>query len=609
MAKQWDDEENFARRHKRIGIFVTVGILAAAGIVAGIFFIHQKNSTPQSTTSYREYTVAQGDVTVGTTESGTVTLENDTVAFPTACTVSSVLVKPGQTVKKGDPLIQLDLSSVNDSTSDTRQKLEEAKLSLQTAAEDRKTKLNEAKVTYESSKFLAQSAPITKELTLQELENNIHSAQTTLEKDQKDLSSYKALQKSWPSDYAKLQNLKKWADDAKASETSYETELSDFKSNNATVLNTYNNLKTARDNARQNYIALKYNEDAETDSQGNDVDDLEEAYKEASKTASSYYSKVAGSIVSQQTVLEDKVSQYTAEYNNYTAAYNDFKETYDGKYKISGSDLDAKVTELQNSVNNDSYNLKKAEKTAEISSQNAATKEKTDLNTAASAQDTYDLTVSKLGQAVNSAQESYDKLEQQLQEINNALNGNGILVSPADGIVASTAVSSGSRVSANQTMLTISTNRSVSLALSVSEDDITGISIGQEASISLSAYDDQSFDATVDSITAEPARSGASSVTYTVIVKSTAPVSSNGKIYTGMSGEGTVIQKRAKEALYLNNRTITFRDGVSTVLVKSGNGTKNVTVKTGFSNGTNVEILSGLKEGDVVLAESAVGGQ
>ncbi len=604
MAKQWDEGEKFTRTHRRVGVFVTVGVLAAAGALTAVF-LARRNSAPQSTPTYREYTVSKGDVTVGATESGTVSLEDETVAFPVACTVGSVLVKPGQTVKKGDPVIQLDLSSVSDSTSDTRQKLESAKLSLQTAVSDQKAKLETAKITYESSRYLAQSAPAERELTLSELQNSITSAQAALEKDQKDLAAYEALRKSWPADYKKLQSLKKWAEDAKASETNYETQLSDFKSDNSTVLDTYEKLKTARDNARQEYVAAKYSED-ETDSEGNDADVLKDAYQDASETAKNYYSEVAGTVVSRQTALEDKVAQYTAEYGNYSAAYSDFKETYDGKYKITGSDLDAKVTELRNSVSSDGYNLKKAKKTAEISSQSAATKEKTDLSTAASAQDTYALTVNKLAQTVDSAQESYDKLQRQLQEIDNALNGNGVLTSPGDGVVASTAVSAGSSVAANETMLTVSTDRSVSLALSVAEDDVIDISVGQEASIALSAYDGQSFDALVDSITAKPARSGASSVTYTVVVKTTGPVSGAGKVYDGMSGEGTVIRKRVKDALYLSNRSVSFRNGISTVLVKSGSGTKSVPVKTGFSNGTNVEILSGLKEGDTVLAESAV---
>ena len=604
MRNQTDGGTSLTRPRKRIAVFAVIGVLAAAGVLTTVFLI-RKNNAPQDTQTYRSYTVTRGDVTVGTTESGTVSLENAAVSFPVACKVSSVLVKSGQTVKKGDPLVKLDLSSVADGTSETRQKLESAKLSLQSALSDQKSKLEAAKITYESSQYLAQSAPVTKELTLSELENNIASAQAALEKDRKDLAAYQALQKSWPADYAKLQDLKKWMDDAKASETDSETQLSKFNDDNATVLNTYDKLKTARDTARQNYIAAEYSED-ETDSEGNDADTLKDLYKSASETASNYYSAVAGAVVSQQNALEDKVSQYTAEYNNYTAAYNDFKETYDGKYKITGSDLDAKVEELQSSVKNDSYSLEKAKKTAEISSQSAAEKEKTDLNTAASAQDAYTLTVNQLAQAVDSAQDSYDTLQRQVQEIDNALNGDGVLTSPDDGVVASVAASAGSSAAASQTLLTVSTNRSVSLALSVSEDDITGIRLGQEASITLSAYDGQSFDATVDSITAEPARSGSSSVTYTVVVKSTGSVADIGTVYTGMSGEGTVIQKRVKDALSISNRAVSFRDGVSTVLVRNGGKTETATVKTGFSDGTEVEILSGLTEGETVLAESAV---
>lgn len=602
MNERFDGEQGTGRPRKRILIAVTAVVLAGAVVTGTVLIIH-KNSSTQTATTYREYSVSKGDVTVGTTESGTVALEDDTISFPVDCTISSVLVQSGQKVKKGDALVKLDMSSVNDNSSDTKQKLEAAKVSLQSALNDQKAKLQTAQITYESSKYLATTAPITKQVTLGDLQNSVTAAQTTLANDQKSLAAYQALQKTWAADYAKLQQMKKWVSDAQAEETSYNNQLTAFNTANASVISTYNSLKSAADSAQQQYAAAKYQDDPDDD----EVATAKDAYDTANDALKNYTDSVAGTVISQQTTLQNEVAQATAEYNNYNTAYTNFQQTYSDKYKLTGSDLDDKVTSLQQSIKTDQYNLEKAQKTVQISSADADTKEQTDLNTADNAQDAYDLTVNQLSQAVTSAQESYSKLQDQMNEINNALNGDGVIVSPADGFVASVTYKAGSSVSADTAMMTISTDNSVSLSLSVSEDDITNVSVGQEASISLTAYDNQTFDGLVESVTAEPARSGSSSVSYTVVVKSTGKIGDIGTVYDGMSGEATIIQKRVKNAVNVNDRAITFKNGVSTVLVRDQNGgTTSKTVKTGFSNGTNVEIVSGLQEGDTVLAESAV---
>ena len=603
--------KDFAKLHKRIAILITVGVVAAIGIIIAIFTIWKAKSS-QSTTSYREYTVSKGSVTVGTTESGTVALDDETVSLPIDCEIGSVLVKSGTSIKKGDPILQLNLNSVADGSADTVQKLEAAKVSLQSAINDQAEKLQAAKITYEANKYLAISAPITKELTQAQIAHDISSAQSTLKSDQKSLANYETLQKSWAADYGKLQNLENWMNDAKSSKTSYETQLSDFEDDNSGVISTYKSLKSAVDTDEQYYLAAKR---GDTTVNGNDADGWEDQLEGDRDAYDAYNESIAASIISQDNALKDKVAQYTAEYNNYSSAYSDYKETFQDKYKsndteMSKTEIDDKVASLKASVETDQYNLEKAQKSAEISSMSAQQTEQTDLNSAKYAQSTYQLTVAQLNEAVTTAQSSYDKLQRQMDEINSALNNNGIVSSPCDGIVASISYKAGESITANDTIMTISGNDSISVSVSVSEDDITNISVGQEASISLSAYDDKTLDAAVDSITAEPARSGSSSVTYTVVVKSTEKVSNVGTVYDGMSADATILQHQVKSVLYVSNRAITFKDGISSVLVKDSSG-NNVqkTVKTGFSDGTNVEIASGLEEGDTVLAESTVSGK
>ena len=592
-----------ASHRKRIAAIVTAVAVTVAGSGAAVYFTQKKNAAGK-TTNYREYSVSQGDVTVGTTESGTVELSDVSVSFPVASTVSSVLVKSGQSVKKGDALVKLDLSSVSDNTSDLRQKLASAKSSLQQAAGDQKTKLQTAKVTYQSSLYLAQSAPVTRAMTISDLQNAVASAQNALANDQKDLASYTALQKSWPADYQKLQNLKKWMNDAAASKTNYSDQLSDFNDTYSSVLSAYNSLKNATDTDEANYITAK---GTGSDVDGKSMDEWYDQFENDEAALKAYSTATASSVLSQQTALKQKVAETEAEYNNYTTACNDFQDTYNGKYKLTGSDLDAKVASLQSSIKTDQYNLEKAQKTVQISSANAYSAEQNSLITANGAQDAYDLTVNQLAQAVSSAQESYDSLQNQLAEIDSAMNGDGTIKAPCDGFVAQVDCKAGGSVQAGAAMMTISQTSGISMSVSVSEDDIANVKVGQDASITLSAQDGTSLDGMVDSITAEPARSGSSSVSYTVVVKANSAASGLGTVYDGMSGEATIIQHSAKNVLYVNNRAVTFENGESSVLVKGSDGSPvKRAVKTGFSDGTTVEVASGLQEGETVLAESAV---
>ncbi|WP_283606608.1 efflux RND transporter periplasmic adaptor subunit [Faecalispora anaeroviscerum] len=607
MVEKLKSIGQFAAAHKKMAIIVCLGVVVVTG-GAVWFTVWRSAQSAQQTVSYRESTVTKGDVTVGVSESGTVSLDSESISFPVDSDIAKVLVKSGTTVKKGDALIQLDLNSVSEGSLETRQKLEAAKLSLQKALSDQTVKLEEAKITYESSQYLSQTASVTRQLTEEQLQNNIATAELTLKEAKESLEEYQTLQKSFSADYTKLNQLEKWMDDAKTAKTSYETQLEEYTEDHKTVIDRYDSLVSAAETAKTEWLQAKY---AESD----DEDDLKDGYDEAEETAEIYYNKVAGSVISQQTTLKKQVAQHTAEYTNYTTAYNNFKDTFNEKYHVSSNDdesvsakeLADKVTELQSSVKTAEYNLKKAQKTAQISSLDALTQEKTDLNTASNAGSTYDLTVSQLGQAVTTQQESCDTLQNKIDNITSAMNNVGIITSPCDGIVATVTYTDGASVTADQAMMTISRSDSVSLSVSVSEDDITSVEVGQEASIELSAYDDQSFDALVESITAEPARSGSSSVSYTVTVRMTGSNTISGKIYTGMSGEATLIQKRAKDVLYIPNRAVTFENGVSSVLVKGSDGNpEKRTIVTGFSNGTSVAVTDGLEEGETVLTESAV---
>ncbi len=591
---------NLITSHKRLFILIASGVVLSAAILTTVLlYLNQNKSTGAVT--YREYSATKGNITVGTSESGTVTLGQVAVSFPVDATIDSVQVKPGYTVKTGDALVKLNQNSITDGTLDSTTKLAQAKLSLEQALADQTNKLKSAKLTYESSRSNAAYAFDEEALSKEEIQNGVSDAAAALKAKQAELAKTQALQSSFSADYAKLTQLKNWRDDAKTQETSFETQLSTYKSDHKAVLDKLDSLKAAKDSA---YSAWVY---ARANPNGADVNGDEEGVYDDAKDAYNEFADYISTTVQGKTDLETKVSLYTAEYTNYSSSYDDFNQTYTDKYgaNATADSLADKVTSLQSDVKTAQFALEKAQKSLSNSLNDAEQKMQSSLIDGDSAQSTYDITVEQLAQAVKTQQATYDSLQRQLDDIESAINGDGTITAPCDGVIVSVNYTDGSSVKADQAIVTIAKTSEVSLSVSLSEEDITNVKIGQQAQISLTAYENQTFDAIVESIATSPARTGSASVTYTVTVKMTGD--NTAQVYTGMSGEVTLIQKQKKDVLYVANQAITFENGVSSVLLKSADGTnKKTTVTTGFSDGRYVEILSGLKEGDTVLAESAV---
>lgn len=551
--------------HKKLLVFIACGVVLSAAVITTVLLYMNQNKSMKQAAAYREYTVEKGDVTVGTTESGTATLEQVNVSFPVEATIDSVAVKPGYTVKSGDALVQLNQASISDGTADTRNKLAQAKLSLEQAISDQSNKLKTAQLTYETSKTKASNAYMQQELTKADIQNNINQASAALKAKQEELSSVQSLQSSFPADSAKLSSLGKNRDDAQSQQNSYQSQLTNYNMANKALFDKLDLLQSTQD---AKYSALIY-----AKSQNSGVDAAQAEYDQAVKAYHDYAAYIK-SYIDQRTSLESKVSAYAAQYQTASSDYNSYSQTFTQKYAAAptAAALSAKIAALQADVKTAQYNLQKAQQTSQTSLTDAQQQLQNSLNTGNSAQSTYDLTVAQLAQAVETQQTTYDSLARQLQQVESAINGDGTITAPCDGVVVAVAYTGGSSVKAGQTIVTIAKTAAVSLSVALSEEDITDVSIGQQAQITLTSLENQKFDASVTSIATSPARTGSASVSYTVTVKMNAD--NTEKVYEGMSGEVTFIQKQKKDVLYVPNQAITFANGVSSVLVKSADGTQ-----------------------------------
>lgn len=302
----------------------------------------------------------------------------------------------------------------------------------------------------------------------------------------------------------------------------------------------------------------------------------------------------------------EKMEEYSKEMSKYKTEFDDYNSDYTELYgNMDSEGISEKISDLKSQIESAEYELEKLETNSGGSMLAAEQTLNGSVLEASTAAEIYDQTVEQINSGVEEKRENYNKLE---KEYNTLLEdmGDGIFIyADCDGYAASVNISAGDTIMENQTVVSLMDSSEVYVSVSVSEDDISALTVEQAASVSLSAYEGITVDGLIDTIAVEPSRSSGS-VSYAVSVK--IYPSENVKIYEGMTCDVTFLQKRVTDVVYVNVQAVSYKGGgISTVLVYGADG--EVTEKevvTGFSDGRYVEIISGLSAGDKVLAESAV---
>ncbi len=149
----------------------------------------------------------------------------------------------------------------------------------------------------------------------------------------------------------------------------------------------------------------------------------------------------------------------------------------------------------------------------------------------------------------------------------------------------------------------IVTDATPTVTVNLTEIDIPTIKIGNNATITLSAFPDKTFTGKVFSIdTAGVVSSGVT--TYPTIIKLD---TNNPNILPNMSANINIITIVKNNVLLVPSSAIQTQNGASIVSVMKNGQPQQVEVQTGSSSDTQTEITSGLSEGDTIVT-SAVNG-
>ena len=175
------------------------------------------------------------------------------------------------------------------------------------------------------------------------------------------------------------------------------------------------------------------------------------------------------------------------------------------------------------------------------------------------------------------------------------------ITAPISGTIASVTTQQGETVAAGlnaPTFITIIDLNKLEVNAYIDETDVGKIGVGQEALFTVDTFADKDF---VGKVTAIYPRAVLQEnvVNYITLISIE---KSEGKLKPDMTANVTITLKKKKDVLAVPGAAVAREGGKKyvTLQAKDGKSTRRE-VKTGWKEGSYLEITSGLKEGDVVL--------
>lgn len=170
-----------------------------------------------------------------------------------------------------------------------------------------------------------------------------------------------------------------------------------------------------------------------------------------------------------------------------------------------------------------------------------------------------------------------------------------VIISPIDGTITQAPLLVGQTVSISDLVAQVVDFSRFSFNTDIDEADIGKISMHQKAEVTIDAFADQTFNGTVSEIIPQTKVTSSGATVITVKINlgelSITPIN-------GLSGQSSIILTEVSSALTIPIEAL--RDD-NTVVIPAGKGLQAEKVEPGIKSDTDVEIKSGLKEGDRVV--------
>lgn len=224
--------------------------------------------------------------------------------------------------------------------------------------------------------------------------------------------------------------------------------------------------------------------------------------------------------------------------------------------------------------------------------------------TGQNAQTTYNAAVEDLKETLQEAEETKEKREEQLQAFEDFVGSDGILYATEDGVITEVSYEAGDRLTTTGALFSYATSDDMRISVDVTQEDIVDLQVGDAVDITFTAYPEDSYTGSILSINTTATSDYSNTVSYTVEISVEGALE---KLYGGMTADVIFVTEEKEDILYVSRKAIVEENGKTYVYRKTALGGKELAeVETGITNGVDIEILSGLEEGDTIYLASKV---
>lgn len=530
------------------------------------------NATVENQNLYREETVERKDIVVGVTEMGTAQLDTTLVTYDVDVDISGVEVKEGQYVTTGTKIANVVLAEDIDLTSDYYSQYSSLLTSLESARLDHEKLL------------------IDIEMDRLDVEKKL---QEDLAKEDDFQTTYTYAQTDLTLGYEKLIRELEALETEKA-ETEAELEVG------------YINTSTSLDDAQYDLGKIQ-------DSMNDVMADL---YHVQHSCKTYIYSNAYGT--GTVTVYSCGNDEREHDESKLLASYEALEEQFETAERKLEQVIDAlelqveswetqmkeSIVKLESSIFDKNLEIEAYERSAEQKEISYAKEYDDAVYTLGTAESTYASSMLQLDNEIRKSELSIQNYLDAISDLELYVLADSVVAAPCDGYVVS--IVSDSTVRSGGTVVTIGDAKHINVLVSVSQDDIADVQIGMKANVVFDAYDNVTVPSVVDSISMTTAGMS-TSVNYIVTILCDITEYPDLVVYGGMTGNVTFVQREANDVICISNKCVTTVDGKQYVKMLNATGEIYLhEIKTGFSDGFEVEVTEGLSEGDIIILESAV---
>jgi RND family efflux transporter MFP subunit len=601
---------------RKRNLIILVILLAIAG---GAYYYFNKNNSSKSTAvQLKQYTVKKQDLKISVSSTGKVVAKDGVeLSFPVSgnLEVSNVYVKEGDKIKKGDKIaavktesLAFDLrsaynnyqSALDNYNAKTAAPTDSAKKSAQTSIDQAQVSLDQAKISLvQTQSSSAQSVA--------NAQNNVTTAESNLRLNGSVNDSaivnnaYLSLTNSLKSIDVSLTKILRDSDSVVGVDN---TNINiNFRSGLGVLgASSLNNAKTSYSNVKTQQIQLDSIISALNDSSSNGS--IDSAASQASQVVAAMQNhlqdmqKLLDSSITFSGLSQSQLDGFKAtvnsnqsaaismmnSLNSATQAVDNAKNSlsqYQAAYIKALADLKTAQSQSDQNISNSNISVKAREL--------SLTQAKNDYATLMAAPTEADL--ASVRSQLTSAAISVDRANYNMEQ--------ATLISPIDGVVSALNYKQGDIIldtSTTKTVATILNSDTLYIEVNVEEADISKLKVGDKAAVTFDALDGVNLTGEISFISLTSTTNSNGIVTY--LVRVILANASKDQVREGMTASLDFITAEAPNVLAVPVQAVRNIGGKPSVIMLD-NSVRNVV--TDFTDGQSVEIVSGLKEGEVIV--------